>query len=269
MKPGSSSTSAPPPQAETIKPTRSSDPYANYSTAASLGFTDPDAERMQAEAERRMQEGVVGAWEMVEVVDDSEAQEAEEADGGNRNAPNVEEQERKRQPESHVDDDDIRPFKLRRKTAAAGLGEIYDPGIIPIKLKAKKEEGSVAGAESQPLTNSSGSSTTGPQASEKPTWSAKSWNRPGAVQETTSQRNGDGSNEALTGGLIDVALKLGPSLSTLEAVETKAESVEVKVEVRPETVKAEEVNTTSSSAAGSLFRKRKAPVGAGGSRGNH
>lgn len=58
MKPGSSSTA---PVAATAGPSKPvvkpSDPYANYSTAASLGHVDADAERKKVEAERRMKEG--------------------------------------------------------------------------------------------------------------------------------------------------------------------------------------------------------------------
>lgn len=46
-----------------------------------------------------------------------------------------------RKREAPVDDiEDERVFKLRRKTVGIGLGDLYDPGIIPIKLKVKKEE---------------------------------------------------------------------------------------------------------------------------------
>ncbi|BGP38299.1 hypothetical protein JCM10450v2_002245 [Rhodotorula kratochvilovae] len=43
----------------------SADPYANYTTAASLGITDEDAERAKEEAEARMKEGRIGQWERV------------------------------------------------------------------------------------------------------------------------------------------------------------------------------------------------------------
>ncbi|KAJ3013592.1 hypothetical protein NUW54_g1545 [Trametes sanguinea] len=72
VKPGSSSTVAGPSSAAgprkvaaTLKP---ADPFANYTTAESLGITDPDEARRRAEAERRLQEGVAGDWEVVEVI---------------------------------------------------------------------------------------------------------------------------------------------------------------------------------------------------------
>ncbi|GAA5976778.1 hypothetical protein JCM10908_005628 [Rhodotorula pacifica] len=41
------------------------DPFANYTTAASLGIRDEAAERAAADAERRQNEGVIGQWEKV------------------------------------------------------------------------------------------------------------------------------------------------------------------------------------------------------------
>jgi WW domain-binding protein 4 len=70
VKPGNSSrstTSSTPIQKPTAaKPPKPSDPWANYTTAASLGYTDPEEERMKAEAERRRTQGVAGEWEVVE-----------------------------------------------------------------------------------------------------------------------------------------------------------------------------------------------------------
>ena len=66
VKPGSSSGVSVPKPPVSTKPTKaSSNPFENYSTAESLGYTDPDAARLQAEAERRRQEGVAGDWEIV------------------------------------------------------------------------------------------------------------------------------------------------------------------------------------------------------------
>lgn len=58
----SSSSSSKPNPAPAPKPT---DPYANYTTAASLGYRDEAAERAAAEAEQRQNEGVIGAWQKV------------------------------------------------------------------------------------------------------------------------------------------------------------------------------------------------------------
>lgn len=50
------------------KPTASktsSDPFANYTTAANLGITDEDATKAKEEAEARQKEGTIGQWERV------------------------------------------------------------------------------------------------------------------------------------------------------------------------------------------------------------
>jgi WW domain-binding protein 4 len=104
----------------------SSDPYANYSTAASLGYTDPDAERLKAEVERRRTQGVVGDWEVV--TESSSTPDQDSTVGVKR------EWEEELDPSSQ-------PWKLRSKATKIGLDEIYDPGIIPIRLKTEKEQG--------------------------------------------------------------------------------------------------------------------------------
>ncbi|GAA6008683.1 hypothetical protein JCM10207_001685 [Rhodosporidiobolus poonsookiae] len=46
-------------------PPKPSDPYANYTTAASLGLVDEHAEKLKAEREARAKEGTIGGWERV------------------------------------------------------------------------------------------------------------------------------------------------------------------------------------------------------------
>jgi WW domain-binding protein 4 len=105
---------------------RPSDPYTNYSTAQSLGYTDPDAEFLKAEAERRRTQGVAGEWELVT------------AATAPRIMPNSEDAVgMKRMRE--VEDED-RSWKLRKKTLGVGLGDIYDPGIIATTPRATQEE---------------------------------------------------------------------------------------------------------------------------------
>ena len=86
-----------------------SDPYANYSTAASLGYKDPDSE----EAQQRLHAGTPGVWTVV--TEEKKEEKQEEKRGEKREA-------------AEGDEEDVRAFKLRRKTASVGLGEIYDPG---------------------------------------------------------------------------------------------------------------------------------------------
>ncbi|KAG2078961.1 hypothetical protein BDR04DRAFT_1146645 [Suillus decipiens] len=142
---GSSSRSAPAAAPAPKKPqTKPSNPYANYSTAASLGYADPDAERAKAEANMRQTMGVAGEWQFVQNYTSaspapiqSEVLRVLEDENGETAGPS--EGDKKR--EAPVDDfEDERSFKLRKKTVDIGLGELYDPGLIPIKLKVKQEE---------------------------------------------------------------------------------------------------------------------------------
>ncbi|KAI9569599.1 hypothetical protein HD554DRAFT_2089390 [Boletus coccyginus] len=100
------------------KPGKPSDPYANYSTPASLGYIDPDAEA----AQQRMETGTPGAWTVVAEV------------GEKRGAA-----------EAEVGEDDGRACKLQRKTVGVGLGEIYDPAKIepsePVQFRKRKARG--------------------------------------------------------------------------------------------------------------------------------
>ena len=57
-----SSSSKPTPPTVAPKP---SDPYANYTTAESLGYKDDEAEKKKEEAEMRQKEGTIGEWQKV------------------------------------------------------------------------------------------------------------------------------------------------------------------------------------------------------------
>ncbi|KAI0779355.1 hypothetical protein C8Q74DRAFT_1157605, partial [Fomes fomentarius] len=136
----SSSTATAAPKTAAPKP---SNPFANYSTAESLGFTDPDAERAKAEAERRQTQGVAGEWQVVEIVQPKEPEDEDGGEHGEGEKPGESSTEsqtgQKRPADAPADDEDTRGWKLRRKTASVGLGELYDPLAVPIKLKPKKE----------------------------------------------------------------------------------------------------------------------------------
>jgi WW domain-binding protein 4 len=103
-----------------------------------LGFTDPDTEKL----ELRKQQGLVGDWQIVQPLPPPAPQEGEEEQdakhGAVADADRDQDTSAKRPAE--VPPDDSRSFKLRKKTASAGLGELYDPGLIPIELKKKKGE---------------------------------------------------------------------------------------------------------------------------------
>ncbi|KAI9512838.1 hypothetical protein F5148DRAFT_1273461 [Russula earlei] len=87
--------------------------------------SNPGIERARAEAERRRTQGVVGKWEVVESTPtDAPGEESIQHVDHMPNAQDSAEEDRGR-------------WKLGKKTAAVGLGEIYDPGIIMIKPKIR------------------------------------------------------------------------------------------------------------------------------------
>ncbi|CAK5281511.1 unnamed protein product [Mycena citricolor] len=116
---GSSSSAPPAPPPQRKPPTKPSNPWANYSTAQSLGYEDPDAERIAI----AKTQGTAGAWEVVA----PEAPAAVAADAGTKRSA------------EELGEEEAREFKLRKRTITTGLGEIYDPGAITIKLKKREE----------------------------------------------------------------------------------------------------------------------------------
>ncbi|KAF9051050.1 hypothetical protein BDZ89DRAFT_1056939 [Hymenopellis radicata] len=227
---------------ESSKPRpQSSNPFANYSTAASLGFTDPDAERIAALAQQKRSEGVIsGAWEVVETAPPIVEEPTADTALGKRPA---DEQE-----------DDAREFKIRKRTLDAGLGKIYDPGVITLKPRKKEEP------VDAPLT-----STPNDASVEVPKWTPSKWKRPGekGVLESDVDVNPDKWKRAGT----DVETE------PLEDVEGRTEvKEEVKTELPEEQVvdvKVEEASSVpppqTAPQGSSIFRKRK-PV-TGGTRG--
>ncbi|KAL6305242.1 hypothetical protein BKA93DRAFT_715591, partial [Sparassis latifolia] len=261
VKPGSGSSAPTPSTSSTSrKPDpKPSNPYANYSTAESLGYQDPDAERLKAETERRRTQGVAGEWEVVAIVEPAAEIKEEEP------VPPLAEGDASRKRGAEQDDhEDSRTFKLRKKTVDVGLGEVYDPGLIPIKLK--KEES----VEPLPTLTEGGSSshagTSTPTA--KPKWSARGWNRPGERNAGGDDQPGeDGVLAAEDSGVkfeaeVKEQLAISPDVPPADAKETsailKTEDAEVKVEVN---------GGATVPSTGSLFRKRKVPAGGAGSRG--
>jgi len=277
VKPGSSSSvPARSASAGPSKPvSKPSNPYANYSTAESLGFTDPDAERRKAEAEYRQTQGVAGEWEFVAIVEPpGPAEDSSPAQPGP--AVPAETEESKKRPAEPDTLDDARTFKFRKKTVGVGLGELYDPGIIPVKLK-KKEESAEPSLTPQPtVSGSQSASADANNATEKPKWSARGWRKPGetapatdgqAADETTQE---DESSTALHMEDNERQLKLNepPALpvETPASVEVKQETQD-RVKTEDTTVKSESDTPTAPSSGASLFRKRKLPAGAAGSKG--
>jgi WW domain-binding protein 4 len=283
------STSKVAPKKPTAKP---SNPYANYSTAESLGYTDPDAERIAEELEARRSQGVAGAWQVI-----TSPQPPAGSEPGESEPPDAQESAEarvKREAEAPPDEEDARAFKLRKKTVNTGLGEIYDPGLIPIKIKKKEEPmepkpENLLDSSSGALTNSQAPTTSAPK------WTSLQWKRPGDLSQPAQ-----GAPEPTTTSInvkIEVSTSAGAenasSSSTkwakpqwsepLPDLEQNARNeifetvgqlqngspIDSKANVKSELdVKTEGQPPQLSEAppASSLFKKRKAPTGAGRGR---
>jgi WW domain-binding protein 4 len=258
---GSSSRDAPTAAPAPKKPpTKPSNPYANYSTAASLGYADPDAERAKAEANIRQTMGVAGEWQFVQhytsaspaLVQSEVPSVSEDANGETGSSVG----DRKR--EAPVDDiEDERVFKLKKKRVNIGLGELHDPGLIPIKLKAKKEEST----EPQPASSTTAVDDIKADAQDALPADAKvkiAWKR-AAFQPAADEPAPDGV-------MVDSGGEGAPEAKLEKSGVTKEEVFPVKIEpepqIPPEPVKKEEVISPSLEAPAptSLFRKRKLPT---------
>ncbi|KAJ6593849.1 hypothetical protein B0H19DRAFT_920291 [Mycena capillaripes] len=213
-----------------------SNPYVNYSTAKSLGYDDPDAERLAEEAERRRMQGVAGDWEMVTPSSSQSALPSSSDVGVKRSAEALEEEE-------------SREYKLRKKTMATGLGQIYDPGAISIKLKKKEEPVELIQPLPTPIAPSSSGDT-----SDKPKWAKLQW-----------KKMGDPGEEAETHADVDTKSEVNDAdILPKREEETTRELDEPSTDttIKPEPDPAPLSEATASTI---VFKKRKAPVG--GTRG--
>ncbi len=252
--------------ASSSKKPKKSGGISDYSTPESLGYTDPDIERARAETERRRTQGVAGDWQMVEPapteppsgageesiqdVDDVRNTEDNQGTSSNKRAvPDPAEEERGR-------------WKLRKKMTTVGLGEIYDPGIMTIKPKVKTDvkEDETASQEKQP---SDGTATPGDtKATAVPKWAPVKWKK--AAEPVDDAGCATGGDVTLTRGAPPVPAD--PLNADKDPAPASVTDASMKEEPLP--VKLEEATTPSvetSSSGGSLFRKRKAPLGGGGS----
>ncbi|KAF8520367.1 hypothetical protein BU17DRAFT_46702 [Hysterangium stoloniferum] len=255
---------APKPRPAAPKP---SDPYANYTTAASLGISDPDVDRLVAEADSRRSEGRAGDW--VAVVPPppppppSSFPQNGDSNGGGGADIKAEDgtdagQVRKRVDDETTDEYDLRQFKMRKKTAAVGLGEIYDPGVIRIKPRAEltvKQESEITALKQGGHVSKSAQPL--PAATERPEWVTRGWKRAG---------------EGLTGEDAD-ALTTEEKSHTISAAEdipvadTKFVQETIKSDITKDIKKEEQVDIPSPAPnTGVKFRKRKVPTNAGGRR---
>ncbi|KAF5351857.1 hypothetical protein D9756_007705 [Leucocoprinus leucothites] len=270
-----------------------SNPFANYTTAAQLGFTDPDAEMKEI----RKSQGVVGDWQLVEStpaplpvgVQEEDIKPAVDGTTGTEGVGATASSSKR--PAEAYPEDDTRIFKLSKKTTTVGLGEIYDPGLITIKPRKREENSSTPDASSS-LT------TTTPN-SEVPKWTAISLKAkdpstasPSAVSPVLKAEETNGSvAQSTTENSLPVAsrwakvqwgqpIKEEDAAATLSEQLSQAPSVAGSTE-KERTVKAEEdapltakaeLNTPSlpsepEQPKAGLFKKRKAPAGAGRGRG--
>lgn len=256
---GSSSREAPAAAPAPKKPpTKPSNPYANYSTAASLGYADPDAERAKAEAEMRQMMGVAGEWQFVQHYSSASpaptrGEVPSTSEDANGETAGSSEGDRKRvAPMDDVEDE--REFKLRKKTVDIGLGGFHDLGLIPIKLKVKKEE------STEPQPDPSKAAVDDIKADALPADGKVkiAWKR--AAFQPASDEPAPDSVKADSGG--EGAPKVKPEESVAAKEEVVHAKIEAEPQIPPEPVKKEEVIPSSLEAPAptSLFRKRKLPT---------
>lgn len=259
-----------------------SNPYENYSTAQSLGYTDPDAERIAAELEVRRSQGVAGQWEII-------APPAGTPSGTAANsqeppsADSPREVSIKREAEAPVDEDDTRAFKLRKKTVVAGLGEIYDPGLIPIKIKKKELKVEPEVSKTEPSAVVKGTT------SDLPKWTPTQWKRARESSkeispesdrklDKTSVKREEGTaptiTESGTAGsskwakpqwsqpLPGLKQEERQSIFGTEDQQTSEPKPEIKTEPDVKTEAGVKEEAQQPPPSGSLFKKRKTPAGA-------
>lgn len=251
-----------------------SNPFANYSTAASLGLSDPDAERYAAEAERRRTQGVAGEWEAVATIfpptaltQEDEPDEKPVIAAAGVGTP------LKREAENPPADEDARQYKLRKKTWGDGLGEVYDPGVIPIKLK-KKEEPETPPVSTEFASTSASASVSTSTGAAKPTnapkWTKVQWRRPGEDVKEKPQESlvALTSSNGVQPTQAGIKLEDPPALAPAPApVKTESDTlIPTMEETKPDIAKTEEISpplpTSELLGTSGTFRKRKVPVGA-------
>ena len=102
--------------------------------------------------------------------------------------------------------------------------------------------------------------------SEKPAWKPKGWNKPG--EYSTNRQAEDEAKQEAEESMGAQAEGVGENRVSKESVEPQGPRGPPEPEVKAEEVKPEPLEPTAPPlpTGGSLFKKRKAPVG-GGSRG--
>ncbi|ESK96667.1 formin binding [Moniliophthora roreri MCA 2997] len=242
--------------------TKPSDPYANYTTAASLGYADPDLERAAAEAAHHNEQGVAGDWQIVVPSEQPQQTVSEEATHDATKTPSSN-ANLKRPAETPVDQEDTRYFKLQKKTLGTGLGQIYDPGIIALKPKKKepietKEEIQQEKRPAEILAPKLAEEP--PKATDAPKWTKLQWKRPGEKEDEVkeSEQISEAIQDQDQTDIVKKEVNDSPPLSTVEA-KAQLESV---VKVDPDDlVESEPVEAAVLSRSSGLFKKRRKPAG--------
>lgn len=206
----------------------------------------------------------------------------------------------KREADGRPDDDsDGRNFKLRRRTLGVGLGEIWDPGDIPIKLKSrvKKEElpsaeqddgaagiTSITNREDVRATSSDEIDIAGPEpVVEKPKWKPMGWKRatlpendnrllekkePDKLENVARNNNPSAQMPQIlqSTGFVKTEPRLESDRSLLDqgsSLDIPSDNLQA---ARDEIKEEEETNLAPIEQIGSLFKKRKIPSGNRGRR---
>ncbi|KDQ10065.1 hypothetical protein BOTBODRAFT_137162 [Botryobasidium botryosum FD-172 SS1] len=234
-----------------------SNPYANYSTAESLGYTDVDADFAIAEAERRKQEGFVGGWTTVEAPQPAPPDPApHDGQAGTNTDTGVPRASTNIAITSENDNDNPRDYRLGKRRVGVGLGEIWDPGEIRVKVKREDSTAKIEEPESSKFS--------GP-----PTWTARGWNKAGEGDKGKEQAGATVKIEGEDGGGVVKREDEGPSISTSTLVQEDTKphiKEEESSPTLPLTAPAEDSATNGdaqpppSASTGSMFRKRKAPA---------
>ncbi|KZV63364.1 hypothetical protein PENSPDRAFT_678016 [Peniophora sp. CONT] len=250
--------------------------YDNYTSAAELGIIDPDVQRRMEEAERRREEAFVGEWTVVEptpsraisaapvegddIVKAEDGAEVKMEDG-------VEVGQKRPFPATADDDEDAgHRWKLRKKTAAVGLGELYDPGVMKLKPRVKSqpadtEAPNTIGSDAAGWTGASGENR--PNATEAPKWTTMKWRKPGEGPESEAP-----ADAQATSALPPIKQEPGPDTSapltgdaTTAAAGNGAPAVkQEEIDTKPESDPAGAAAVAGHVPPASLFKKRKRPV---------
>lgn len=234
---------------------------SDYSTPESLGYTDPDLERARTEAQRRQTQGFAGEWEVVESTPAEppvSTSEETKPEPNTHQSENSQEAAMKRPLPDPADDEEGR-WKLRKKMATVGLGEIYDPGIISIKPKAKVEINEGAGNESEPQSTSTAPTPSDAGATAMPKWAPVKWSKAGEQVHGTK----DAANPVPVTDNSRTDEEPVPSPGPLGGEEESASTPVTNVPVKEEPIKLEEPPEGAVPVGGSLFRKRKTPARGG------